>query len=76
MISVCTGYFYNLILSYRTGQEANKRLNGELEILENQLEDLQDDNDRKNDKIHKMEKDMRDMRVQLEHKIELGQWVV
>ena len=56
----------------RTGQEAKKRLTGEIEILENQLEDVQDDNDRRNEKINKVEKDMRDMRVQLEHKIELG----
>ena len=60
---------------FRTAQEKRKQLCGEIEILENQQEDLQDDNERKNERINKLEKDLRDMRVQLEHKIELGKRV-
>ena len=54
-------------------QEKKKGLHGEIDILENQLQDEQDESERKSERINKLEKDMRDMRVQLEHKIELGE---
>jgi hypothetical protein len=44
----------------------------EIELLESQLNDEQDGHDMKTERISKLEKDLRDMRVQLEQKIELG----
>ena len=57
----------------RSVQEQKKQLSGEIDILENQLRDEQEDNDEKTEIISKSERDIRDMRVQLEQKIELGE---
>ena len=44
----------------------------EIELLESQLNDEQEEHDVKTERVSKLEKDIRDLRVQLEQKIELG----
>ena len=57
---------------FRGIQDQKNQLLGEVDILENQLRDEQEDNDDKTEMVAKLERDLRDMRVQLEQKIELG----
>lgn len=48
-------------------------MNEEINMLEQQLQDEQEANDDKVKRMSKLEKDIRDLRVQLEQKIETGQ---
>jgi hypothetical protein len=49
-------------------------MNSEINMLEQQLQDEQESSDNKSNRITKIEKDMRDLRVQLEQKIEMGKY--
>jgi chromosome segregation ATPase len=46
-------------------------MNSEINMLEQQLQDEQESSDQKSNRITKIEKDIRDLRVQLEQKIEM-----
>ena len=48
-------------------------MNEEINMLEQQLQDEQEASDDKVKRMSKLEKDIRDLRVQLEQKIETGQ---
>lgn len=49
-----------------------KNMNEEINMLEQQLQDEQEASDDKTKRMSKLEKDIRDLRVQLEQKIEIG----
>ena len=49
-------------------------MNSEINMLEQQLQDEQESSDQKSNRITKIEKDIRDLRVQLEQKIEMGKY--
>lgn len=49
-----------------------KNINEEINMLEQQLQDEQEASDDKTKRMSKLEKDIRDLRVQLEQKIEIG----
>lgn len=51
-----------------------KNMNEEINMLEQQLQDEQEASDDKTKRMSKLEKDIRDLRVQLEQKIEIGLW--
>lgn len=48
-------------------------MNEEINMLEQQFQDEQEASDDKIKRMFKLEKDIRDFRVQLEQKIEIGQ---
>lgn len=52
-----------------------KNMNEEINMLEQQLQDEQEASDDKTKRMSKLEKDIRDLRVQLEQKIEIGLWI-
>ena len=62
-----------LLLSRRV-EEERKRLQSEVGLLDGQLHEEQDANDDKSDRVTRLEKDLRNIRVQLEQKIELGKY--
>lgn len=60
------------VFSNRSVEEERNRLSSEVELLDTQIHDDQEEQEVKSQRISRLEKDLRDMRVQLEHKIELG----
>jgi uncharacterized protein YcbK (DUF882 family) len=55
-------------------EEEKGHMNSEINMLEQQLQDEQESSDQKSNRITKIEKDIRDLRVQLEQKIEMGKY--
>ena len=49
-------------------------MNDEINMLEQQLQDEQENNDAKSKRVAKLEKDIRDLRVQVEQKIEISKY--
>lgn len=47
-------------------------MNSEINMLEQQLQDEQENSDKKSSRMNKLEKDTRDLRVQLEQKLEMS----
>ena len=60
-------------ITIRELEQEKKNMNEEINMLEQQLQDEQEANDDKVKRMSKLEKDIRDLRVQLEQKIETGQ---
>ena len=60
-------------IPFRELEQEKKNMNEEINMLEQQLQDEQEASDDKVKRMSKLEKDIRDLRVQLEQKIETGQ---
>ena len=56
----------------RSLESERERLLKDIDLLDSQLQDEQGELDVKSDRLSRLERDNRDLRVQLEHKIELG----
>ena len=65
MLSLCVPYTRSL-------ETERERLLKDIDLLDSQLQDEQGELDVKSDRLSRLERDNRDLRVQLEHKIELG----
>lgn len=61
---------------FRHVEGERRQMSTEIELLDSQLHDEQEEHEVKAERISRLEKDLRDMRVQLEHKIELGTLVL
>lgn len=67
---------YNFVPNVDRRVEGEKRqMSTEIELLDSQLHDEQEEQEVKAERISRLEKDLRDLRAQLEHKIELGKLV-
>ena len=59
----------------RSLEEEKAHMNSEINMLEQHLQEEQEKSDKKSSRLTKIEKDMRDLRVQLEQKLEISKFL-
>lgn len=72
MLLLCVIQRTIYFIPFRELEQEKKNMNEEINMLEQQLQDEQEASDDKVKRMAKLEKDIRDLRVQLEQKIETG----